>query len=503
VAGLELDRRRFLALAATTGAALAVPMPFRAHAESTFAFRELDAADMSRLVRAGEVHPHDLVAAARDAIERLDPKINAVVTKFYDHAFELAEKSDAAQPFAGVPYLIKDLSDYAGFRTTFGSRMSAENVSTTTGPVAAAAVASGLIPLGKSSTPEYGQLPTTEPLVHGPTRNPWNLAYSAGGSSGGSSAAVASGMVPIALSSDGGGSIRIPACNCGVFGLKVSRGRNVGAGAGSTSFSVRGANSRSVRDSALHLHVTQQTGANAHLPPTPLVTGPAQRRLTIGLVFDGVGGVAPSDEVREGVVSAARLCEGLGHTVVETRFPDSVHGMGNRLMDATSRRILGIAKRAEASLGRPVDEREFEPWSLQIIEHARGITDERHAESVAYLEGMARDTRAMFEDFDVLLSPVLATRAVKIGYLSPAGDISFDEMLGRNQGYLCYTTVFNVSGDPAMSVPLHWADDGMPIGIHFAAGVGQEATLLSLAYELEAARPWKDRHPPTSVWNDG
>ena len=153
------------------------------------------------------------------------------------------------------------------------------------------------------------------------------------------------------------------------------------------------------------------------------------------------------------------------------------------------------------ALGRPVDEREYEPWTLQIIDYARSIDDATRKASIAWLERQTRDTHALFDRFDVLLMPVLATRAVELGYLSPKAEFGFDEMLRRNQGYVAYTTIFNISGDPAMSVPLAWTDDGIPIGSHFAAGTGHEATLLALAYELEAARPWKDRHPPTSIWN--
>ncbi len=497
----SLDRRRFIQGAAGWAASLSVPLPLRALAASPLPYRDLDATAMARAVRAGELDPRDLVEASRDAIEALNPALNAVITKFYDHAFELAARSDRKGAFAGVPYLIKDLSDYEGFRTTYGSRMAERHISKTTHPVAAAAVQSGLIPLGKTNTPEYGQLPTTEPLAYGATLNPWNREYSAGGSSGGSGAAVASGMVPIAHSSDGGGSIRIPACHCGVFGLKASRGRNVSADSGPMAFSVRGAISRSVRDAAAHLVAIQQTGADANLPPVELVTGPSTRRLKIGLLLDGIGHQQPSDEVRGAVLDAAELCRQLGHEVVEARFPDSVHAMGVRMMDATSKRIAGIGQRAEQQLGRPPDERELEPWTLQMIEYSSNVAPELYERSVAHLKQQGADTRALFDRVDVLLMPVLTTRAVKIGELASKPDVTFEQMLERNQAYVAYTTAFNVSGNPAMSVPLHWTDDGLPIGIHFAAGLGEEATLLALAFELEQARPWKDRHPPTSIWS--
>jgi len=492
----SVNRRSFLKLSLATTAALGVPSLSRA----SVPFRDLDATAMAQAVRSGEVDPKALVAASRAAIEAVNPTLNAVITKFYDHAMELAARVDRSRPLAGAPYLIKDLSEYEGFRTTFGARLFEANISGSTTPPVAAAVRSGLIPLGKTNTPEYGLLPTTEPLAYGATRNPWNLEYSAGGSSGGSGAAVAAGMVPLALSSDGGGSIRIPSCNCGVFGLKVSRGRNVGAESGPLAFSVRGAISRSVRDSAAHLLATQQTGSGATLPPVVHVTGPSKKRLRIGLVMKGVARSEPSAEVRDAILASAKLCQELDHELIEARFPDSVYDMGDAMMDVSSDRLAQLGQQLEKMLGRPLDERDLEPWTLQQIAYRKSVPDDRFQKAVAHLKHQAAETRAMFEQFDVLLMPVLATRAVKLGYLQSSAEISFDEMLQRNKGYVSYTTVFNISGNPAMSVPLFWTDDGLPIGSHFAAGMGREGTLLALAYELEQARPWKDRHPPASIW---
>lgn len=506
--GKQLYRRDFVKKGLAAGVAMgaAATLPGCLSLSSKPAYRELDATDMARLVRNGDMTAAELVASSRDIIEQFNPQVNAVYTTFYDHALELAavvdnSKVDHSKPFAGVPYLIKDLSEYKGFRTTFGSRATINHISQRTSAFAQAAVDSGFIPLGKSSTPENGSLPTTEPLALGPTRNPWNLEYSPGGSSGGSAVAVATGMVPVALSGDGGGSIRIPAANCGVFGLKVSRGRNKGAPLGPLAFSVRGAISRSVRDSAAHLFYTQQSDSNAVIPPVALVNGPAKRRLKIGLVINGIGNVVPGDEVQEAIRDTAELCRQLGHTVVEARFPDSVIAQGNSMIEARAKELLKRADKMSGALGRPVDEREFEPWTLQQMELGRRLSDQQESDAVAHIKQQARDTNAMFNQFDVLLMPVLGTRPVKLGYLQSASDISFDEMLRRNQGYVCYTTAFNISGDPAMSVPLHWTADNLPIGSHFAAGMGQEETLLALAYELEAARPWQDRHPPLSIWS--
>lgn len=502
VIGKRMDRRQFvkqgLTAGATLGAAMAVPGCMSLHPSTPY--RDLDAIDMAALVREGDITATELVSFARDVIERFNPQVNAVYTTFYEHAMELANQVDRNKPFAGVPYLIKDLSEYKGFRTTFGSRATLNHISKRTSAFAQAAVDAGFIPLGKSSTPENGSLPTTEPLALGATRNPWNLEYSPGGSSGGSAVAVAMGMVPVALAGDGGGSIRIPAANCGVFGLKVSRGRNKGAPLGPLEFSVRGAISRSVRDSAAHLFHTQQRGDSAALTPIALIKGPSKRRLKIGLIINGVGNAVPSDEVQEAIRDTASLCEQLGHTVAETRFPDSVIAQGNSMIEARGRLLIKRADNMSKALGRPVDEREFEPWTLQQLALGRSLSDQQVADAVAHIKQQASDTRNMFNQFDVLLMPVLGTRPVKLGYLQSASNITFEEMLRRNKAYVSYTTVFNISGGPAMSVPLHWTHDGLPIGSQFAAGMGQEETLLALAYEFEAARPWRDRHPPLSIW---
>lgn len=498
------DRRHFIKSGATAGlgisASLALPGCMLGNVRTEY--RDLDATAMAQMVGNGHISAEELVSSARHAIESMNPQLNAVYTTFYDHALELAARVDTSKPFAGVPYLIKDLSEYKGFRTTFGSRATINHISKKTSSFVQAAVDSGLIPLGKTSTPENGSLPTTEPLALGPTHNPWNLEYSPGGSSGGSAVAVATGMVPMALSGDGDGSIRIPAGNCGVFGLKVSRGRNVGASSGPLAFSVRGAISRSVRDSAAHLFHTQQTGSKAALKPVGMVSEPSTRRLNIGLIINGIGNVVPSDEVQECIRDTAILCQQLGHKVVETNFPASVISQGNSMIEARAKELLKRADRLSQALGRAVDEREFEPWTLQQMELGRRLTKQQESDAIALIKQQASDTNAMFHEFDVLLMPVLGTRAVKLGVLKSASDISFEEMLRRNKNYVCYTTAFNISGDPAMSVPLHWTPDGIPIGSQFAAGMGQEEMLLALAFELELARPWtwSDSHPPVSIW---
>ncbi|MDG2471955.1 MAG: amidase family protein [Pseudomonadales bacterium] len=463
-------------------------------------YQNLDATDISHLVRQQEVKPEDFVQLASQAIARLNPALNAVNTPFFKHADEIAKSVDTNKPFAGVPYLIKDLSDYKGFRTAYGSRSMLNNISQKNSVYVNAVTEQGFIPLGKTNTPEHGSLPTTEPLAFGPTLNPWNLEYSPGGSSGGSAVAVATGMVPIAHASDGGGSIRIPASNCGVFGLKVSRGRHIGSGQGDLSFSVRGAISRSVRDSVGHLYHTQRTDTRAPLPPINFIKHPLKRRLKIGLIVNGVEKIIPSDEVLTALDETVSLCQTLGHKVSTTAFPPSVIEMGNTMLIARANTLLNYYDSVAQRIGRPVDEREFEPWTLQQMAYCQTITKTQSTNAVRHIKKMTTDVLNMHQQFDLLLMPVLATRPVKLGYLQSSKQIDFEEMIDRNKSYVSYTTVFNIAGSPAMSVPLHWTHDEIPIGSQFAANVGQEAMLLGLAYELETAKPWKDKHPPISIW---
>ena len=498
----NLNRRSFLQSLLYTSISLAsyTTLSGCAATKNIYSYQGLDATEMARLVRDGGVEPNHFIEEACRIIHLLNPSLNAVNTPFFDHAIEMAKHIDRRKPFAGVPYLIKDLSDYQGFRTAYGSRSMLNNISQKSSAYVNAVTEQGFIPLGKTNTPEHGSLPTTEPLAFGPTLNPWNIEYSPGGSSGGAAVAVATGMVPIAHASDGGGSIRIPASNCGVFGLKVSRGRHIGSGQGDLSFSVRGAISRSVRDSVGHLYHTQRTDTRAPLPPINFIKHPLKQRLKIGLIATGVDNIVPSDEVLTALDETVSLCQALGHNVLPTAFPPSVIEMGNTMLIARAQTLLNYYGSVAQRLGRPVDEREFEPWTLQQMAYCQTISETQSTNAVRHIKKMTDDVLNMHQQFDLLLMPVLATRPVKLGYLQSSKQIDFEEMIDRNKSYVSYTTVFNIAGSPAMSVPLHWTHDEVPIGSQFAANVGQEAMLLGLAYELETAKPWKDKHPPISIW---
>ena len=458
-----------------------------------------DATETAARIRAGALTPLEAVRTAVDRALALQPKLNFLVQSDFDRALATAARNPSSGPFPGVPFLVKDLDDYAGLPTRAGSRSQLRL------PPAAANAAivdafvnrAGVIVIGKSATPEYGFLPTTEPPAFGATRNPWDPSRSSGGSSGGAAAAVAAGVVPFAHASDGGGSIRIPASCCGLFGLKPSRGRMIGTRVQTkiSDLSVDHVLTRSVRDSAAMFASCEDNGAGAQLPAVGFVSTPIRRRLRVGLVMDGMAGHAPSPEVRTAITATARLVEGLGHDVVETRWPTGPEFINDFLLlwaSGAAQLADGVAK----ALRRKPDATLLEPFSLGLAEmYAKappGALDAAlkrlHAAAMAY------DPWFVGNQFDVILSPVLAAPPPPLGFLAP--DVPFDTLVPRLVEYVGYTTYHNVVGAPAMSVPLQWTASGLPVGSQFAARVGHEHLLFQLAYQLEAAQPWAHRAPP-------
>lgn len=455
---------------------------------------DLDAVGVSALIRAGEITAREAAEASILRAERFQPRLNFIVTPCFDRALETASRPRPG-PFTGVPTLVKDLTPLAGVRCAFGSRAYAEFVPTASSPYVDALLAAGLNPIGKSTTPEFGLTATTEPLLGGATRNPWNVDHSSGGSSGGAASAVAAGVTPVAHASDGGGSIRIPASCCGLVGLKPSRGRHVPIDGppAPVELSSHGCVSRSVRDTAAWIAATE-AGA---LAPMGLVMGPSQRRLRIAFhTSDLSRDRAPDPEVRAAIEDVARLCESLGHRVVEGTLPLDAA----RLEEAfTLYWAAGAAQSAHeattANPGRPAQDL-LEPLTLQLADLWRRQPQGTFERIVAELRGLEAAYAAGFASVDVYLSPVLARPAPRIGDLSPT--LPFDVGFARVQEYAVYTPLYNAAGAPAISLPLAWSRNGLPIGAHFAAAVGDDKTLLELAYELELARPWANRTPP--VW---
>jgi amidase len=489
-------------LGAAAGAALAssgVIGPAVAAAEDPFA--GLDATAMAELVRKKEVSPLELTDAALARIEALNPTINAVVTRFADLSRDKAKGPLPDGPFKGVPFLIKDLDDYVGTRSTSGSRFLAENISQTTTPHIARCEQAGFVMVGKTNTPEFGLLGTTEPILFGATHNPWSVSRSPGGSSGGAAAAVASGMVPVAHATDGGGSIRIPASCCGVFGLKPSRGRMARGPMPEAIglLSVEHCVSRTVRDSARLFAATELSGADAKLAPIGNVEGPAKDRLVIALSIPNIYGNEPDAEVRTAIEATAKLCTSLGHEVVDVRIPVDGDAFREHFMALWSSSAAGIVELVKSKKIDP--EQVLEPWTLGLADYFALRPKDAVPKAFAYFTQLEAAFAKFFEDYDAYLTPVLKAPPLLLGQHDPS--VEFDELFNSVIDYVSYTPVHNGAGTPAMSVPLGWSIEGLPIGSHFSAGVGKENVLFSLAYELEAAQPWANKHPPVSIFTTG
>ncbi|MEZ5559328.1 MAG: amidase family protein [Pseudomonadales bacterium] len=460
---------------------------------------DLDATAQAALIRRGELSPVELLEATIERIERVNPVINAVVAHDYQRAMDrarlqteqLAGGGAPVGPLFGVPYLVKDLAAVAGMPMQMGSRLYRGFVPSEDDVTVSACRAAGMNVIGKTATPEFGLIGSTESVLTGPTRNPWSLAHSPGGSSGGAGAAVAAGMLPVASGSDGGGSIRIPSSNCGVFGLKPGMGRVRGSGSAlPEGLSVKLALSRSVRDSALMLSIYENPGADA----VGLVSEPLTRPLRVGLIVADHFGRAPHAEVAAAVTATGALLEDLGHRVEPWRFPFDGALMMDHFMSLWTQFAKSERDRARA---RGLDpELVLEPWTLGLAAMGDERTPERVAASLEWLNALGRDPR-IFGDCDVLLSPVLSTPPARIGEQSPVAP--FAPMYQDVLAYVSYTPLANLVGQCAMSVPLAWTAGGLPVGSHFMAPRGQDALLLQLAYQLEQARPWADRWAPNSA----
>jgi len=470
------------------------------------AFKEYgnyDAVGLAELVRRKQVTPNELLDEAIARTAKIDPEINAVVVRHYDFAQRQIDKGLPDGPFTGVPFLLKDLDLLEGTRTTFGASVFKDVIADRSGTLAQRFLNAGLTIFGKSSSPEFGLMPTTEPRLHGPTRNPWNLAHSSGGSSGGAGAAVAARILPVAHASDGGGSIRIPASASGVFGLKPTRARNpIGPdrGEGWGGFSCGHVLSISVRDSAVMMD------AISGPEPTSIYHAPAPERpfaeevnrdpgrLRIAYTDKSPYGEAIDPEIAAAVGDVAAMLEKLGHHV-EERAPKLPADPAEVMMTIVGANTALTVRQAEQRFGRTMTEKDFELLTLAMAHNAERTTatDYVAAQFAAY-----RISRALSEFMstcDVFLAPTLCSPPLRLGELNPmAQDLSHIGPTLRH--YMPGTSMFNISGQPAMSVPLAWSKNGLPLGMMFAAGFGDEATLFRLAAQLEQERPWRAKRPP-------
>jgi len=452
---------------------------------------DLDAVGQAGLIARRDVSALELVEAAILRIEARDPKLNTIVTPCYERAIAAAKNGLPAGIFRGVPYLIKDVMNYPGVRTTSGSRSLVANFPTEVGDYARAIERTGLNVVGKSATPEFALLPTTEPVLTGLTRNPWGLGHSTAGSSGGSAAAVAAGLVPFAHASDGGGSIRNPASACGLFGLKPSSGRLIGS-AGKASSGAIGVNhcvSRSVRDSATLFAVTERNDSEAFWPPVGLVSGPSKRRLRIAYSTINLYGRDAEPEVKQVAEAAARLCEKLGHHVEQASIPVDGELFLRRFFAVYSKSpadaVAAYAKRS----GKVPDESVMEVFTLGMAADHRDLPQEAIPEALEYFTELEQSTERFFDDYEITLTPVLRLPPPKLGYMNPM--LPYKTVLERVIDYASYTPLHNAAGIPAMSLPLGRTKSNLPIGVHFATRQGGERTLFELAYEIEAAAAWQ------------
>jgi amidase len=466
-------------------------------------YRRCDAVALAGLVAKDEVSAREMLEAAIARAEAVNPKINAIVHKQYARARAAVDTGSPRGPLAGVPYLLKDLGTFdAGEPARFGSSLYADFVADHDSAYTARCKRAGLVIMGRSSTPELGISPSTEPRLFGPCRNPWNLAHSAGGSSGGAAAAVAAGVLPMAHATDGGGSIRIPAAQCGLVGLKPSRGRisfAPDAGEGWGGLSTSHVVSRSVRDCAVMLDCTAGAEPGDPYPAPPPARPFAEEvarppaRLKIALMRKDYRGDALHAECLAAVERAARLCESLGHAVEEA-YPDvnlaELRPSNRLLSNANTARAL--TKRWQA-LGRAPDAKDVEAVTWAVYKRGLEVTAVAYVEAIAAIHMAGRKLAAFQADYDVILSATLPSPPPKLGYFDMNGDV---ETFGKRvNDYLTVTPLHNATGTPAVTVPLHWTADGLPVGVHFAGRYAEEATLLRLAAQLEGAQPWFDNVP--------
>jgi amidase len=457
-----------------------------------------DATSLAERIRRGELSAREAAEDAIRRIEKLNPQLNAIVSTRFDEALDEIERGLPAGPFTGVPFLVKDLGvEVAGLPATRGSRLFADAIATQDSPLILRYRQAGVTLLGTTNTPEFGKNASTEPLLNGPTRNPWNTAHSPGGSSGGSAAAVSSGMVPIAHGNDGGGSIRIPSSMCGLFGLKPSRGRVPGASIGDGfgyPLSVQHVLTTTVRDSAAMLDAVC-----APLPGDPYAAPPASSSyagevttppgsLRIALCTSTASGHPTDPACAAAAQAAATLCECLGHHVAEAGPSYDADAAGQASAAVMSATSLATIRRRLAELGRDLTDDDLEPFTRFLFDRSTTMTADQLVEALRTVELTGRAIAPFFEQYDLLITPTLAATVPPLGLLDTSRPQSMFENAAR---YASYTSPFNITGQPAMSMPLARDEAGLPVGVQFVAAMGREDVLFRLAGQLEQAAPWQ------------
>lgn len=514
----DTDRRKFLMGAAITAAAVTLPAAQASAKTVVQATAPADAITMAAQIRKGDVTPLEALEAAIARVEAL-PRLNAVVIKDYEQARDHAKKISAmgrdvrkqatdSAPLWGLPFVLKDLGmSMAGTVTSNGCAFFKDAVATQDSTLVTRYKAAGLNIFGKTASPEFGMTTTTESKLYGATLNPWNTKHTTGGSSGGTAAVIAAGILPVGHASDGGGSIRIPAAHCGLFGLKPSRGR-IPAGPssldGATGLSVNHVISRSVRDSALLLDLSAGPEFGSRVrPPSDSPRGyleamqKPERKLRIAIWRKNYFGTPVHADCLAAVDKAAKACEAMGH-VLEEAMPDLpvaeiFAGMGPGM----SAGLLSSIEYREKQLGRAVREDEMEPLNWAALQAAKKATALELYRGRAGFDKAGQLLDAFLSKYDLILTPTTAVPAQMLGALRL--DQPYQSYAAEAMNSSAFTSLFNISGHPAMSVPLHWTVDNIPVGSQFVAPFGGEGRLLRLAAQLEQTLPWAHRVPDLSA----
>ncbi|WP_333618171.1 amidase [Dietzia sp.] len=472
------------------------PTRARVHSFRDDALGRDDAVAIAARIRSGEISAAEAATASAVRIREVDPELAALQYDALDESVAELEEgaaADGGEPFAGVPSLLKDNADLAGWPTLHGSRAIEPEPAKRTSAPARQFLELGFTVLGKTTLPEFGLSASTEFVWREPTRNPWNTAHSAGASSGGSAALVAAGAVPVAHANDGGGSIRIPAAACGLVGLKPTRARTLdrpGARSLPVNLVAEGLLSRSVRDTAHHLAGCEKVYRNRRLPEVGLVEAPGERRLRIGMVLQSASSSGTGEDLAPEVVAtceqAAVLLEGLGHEIVPIPLPvgrgfaeDFVLGWGMSAALLSAAALLEHGRHFHPGLLDPFTRGLAAMWSRRALETPGALARMRRVGAVY------DDT---FSDLDAVLSPTVGLPTPELGFLSP--ELDFSELLERLTAYAAFTPFNNVGGGPGVSLPFGLLPSGLPGSIHLSAARGDERTLLELAYEIEEAAPF-------------
>ncbi len=467
-------------------------------------YSDYDAIGLAELVASGDVSAREVIEAAIMKAEEFNPVINAIVTPMFEAAREVAD-SPPEGPLAGVPFLIKDLNMVKGVRCSMGSRLWADFIPDHDSEIVRRYRKAGLVLFGKSNTPEVGLAATTESVLLGPCRNPWDLSRTTGGSSGGAAAAVAAGILPAAHATDGGGSIRIPASCCGLVGLKPTRARTPmgpDAGEGWGSMATGHVVSRTVRDSAVFLDVTHGPAKGDPYHP-PVFSGsylqdhkadPGKLKIAVDLTPNSTGQV--HEECVTGISNTVKLLEDLGHFVEDINLDFDREDFSNGTYVLVASNVANTVQSRAEKLGiNELDLEHIESNTLGAARLGKEFSGQDYARAMGVIHTVGRLVEDQFERHDIILSPTLLQPPVPLRFMN-TNDGNSEQYGERIQQFWGFTHLYNATGNPAISLPLHWSKNNLPIGIQFAGAFGNELLLLQLANQLEQAQPWINRKPP-------